>query len=74
MVHYMADDPAALARARPVAEAALLTAASALTDAESAAHRAAERWLRDFSEPYQPVPDSDWWTRDRWAGFAVPVL
>ena len=74
MVHDMADDPAALARARPVAEAALLTAASTFTDAESAAHRAAERWLRDFSEPYQPVPDSDWWTRDRWAGFAFLFL
>ena len=57
--------PECIAAAIALAAGALLTASAEFTDATRATQRAAERWLRDFWEPYQPVPDSDWWTLER---------
>ena len=58
---------------RDVAHAALLTADSTFTDATRAAHRAAERWLRDFAEPSDLGADG-WGTLDRAASFARMFL
>ena len=46
---WLLGSPEALPLAVDVAEAALLTPADAWTDRERWAHRAAERWLRDFA-------------------------
>ena len=60
---WLLGSPEALPLAVAVAEAAWLTPADAWTDRERWAHRAAERWLRDFAPvlpgnrtPSAPVP------------------
>ena len=52
MARWLLKYPANLTLASAVAEAAMLTPADAHTEHERNAHRAAERWLRDFREPY----------------------
>ena len=54
----------------------MLTPADAHTEHERNAHRAAERWLRDFREPYALGADGapGCWTPDRWLSFAVLFL
>ena len=60
---WLLEHPEALPLAAAVAEAALLTPADAHTEHQHWAHRAAERWLRDFApvlpgnrEPSAPLP------------------
>ena len=72
---WLLEHPKHLPLAAAVAEAALLTPEDAHTDHERDAHRAAERWLREFRKPYASVPgDTEWWTRERWLSFAVLFL
>ncbi len=53
---WLLAQPESLPLAAAVAEAAWLTPADAYTDRERWAHRAAERWLRDFCEsPLAPL-------------------
>ena len=68
--------PEKLPLASAVAEAAMLTPADEHNEHERNAHRAAERWLRDFHEPYAlelgGAPGT--WSTDEWLGFAVLFL
>ncbi len=76
MARWLLKYPANLTLASAVAEAAMLTPADAHTEHERNAHRAAERWLRDFREPYALGADGapGYWTPDRWLSFAVLFL
>ena len=76
MARWLLKYPANLTLASAVAEAAMLTPADAHTEHERNAHRAAERWLRDFREPYALGAGGapGYWTPDRWLSFAVLFL
>ena len=76
MARWLLKYPENLTLASAVAEAAMLTPADAHTEHERNAHRAAERWLRDFREPYALGADGapGYWTPDRWLSFAVLFL
>ena len=76
MARWLLKYPANLTLASAVAEAAMLTPANAHTEHERNAHRAAERWLRDFREPYALGAGGapGYWTPDRWLSFAVLFL
>ena len=62
--------------ASAVAEAAMLTPADAYTEHERDAHRAAERWLRDFHKPYalNAAGAPGTWPHDEWLWFAALFL
>ena len=76
MARWLLKYPENLTLVSAVAEVAMLTPADAHTEHERNAHRAAERWLRDFREPYTlgegGAPGH--WTPDRWLSFAVLFL
>ena len=76
MARWLLKYPDNLTLVSAVAEVAMLTPADAHTEHERNAHRAAERWLRDFREPYTlgegGAPGH--WTPDRWLSFAVLFL
>ena len=76
MARWLLKYPANLTLASAVAEAAMLTPADAHTEHERNAHHAAERWLRDFREPYALGTGGapGYWTPDRWLSFAVLFL
>ena len=76
MARWLLKYPENLTLASAVAEAAMLTPADAHTEHERNAHRAAERWLRDFREPYALGAGGapGYWTPDRWLSFAVLFL
>ena len=52
MARWLLKYPEKLPLASAVAKAAMLTPADAHAEHEHNAHRAAERWLRDFRKPY----------------------
>ena len=64
MARWLLKYPEKLPLASTVAEAAMLTPADAHTEHERNAHRAAERWLRDFRKPYalEAGGAPGWWT------------
>ena len=76
MARWLLKYPEKLPLASAVAEAAMLTPADAHTEHERNAHRAAERWLRDFRKPYTlgAAGAPGCWTPDQWLSFAVLFL
>ena len=76
MARWLLKYPEKLPLASAVAEAAMLTPGDAHTEYERNAHRAAERWLRDFRKPYalEAGGAPGYWTPDRWLSFAVLFL
>ena len=76
MARWLLKYPENLTLVSAVAEVAMLTPADAHTEHERNAHRAAERWLLDFREPYTLGEGGapGYWTPDRWLSFAVLFL
>ena len=76
MARWLLKYPEKLPLASAVAEAAMLTPGDAHTEHGRNAHRAAERWLRDFRKPYalEAGGAPGYWTPDRWLSFAVLFL
>ena len=76
MARWLLKYPENLTLVSAVAEVAMVTSTDAHTEHERNAHRAAERWLRDFREPYTLGEDGapGHWTPDRWLSFAVLFL
>ena len=76
MARWLLKYPEELPLASAVAEAAILTPTDAYTEHERNAHRAAERWLRDFRKPYTlgAAGAPGCWTPDQWLSFAVLFL